>query len=268
MALLDDGDEVIVPTPAWVSYPDLVALAGGRPVPCPTRAEDGYRLRAEDLERAITPRTRLLWINSPSNPTGAVYTAAELKALGEVLRKHPRIVIASDDMYEHILLDGSKFVNILNVCPELYGQTVTMNGVSKAYSMTGWRIGYCGGPQELIEAMENVQSHSTSNPTSISQYAAEAALTEEVIVVGYLITRFQQFRASQAGAIGLSALLRGSYHLYQGWGGFAGNVALGILFGLIFVRTRRTWPIVIAHFLLDVGAGAGYILFRDHLPGA
>jgi aspartate aminotransferase len=144
------------------------------------------------LKNAITPKSRLLWLNSPSNPTGATYTAEELKALGAVLRQHPNIVIASDDMYEHILLDGSKFVNIVNVCPDLYDQTVVMNGVSKAYAMTGWRIGYCGGPQELIEAMENVQSHSTSNPASISQFAAETALSGDQSCIQPMVKAFAE----------------------------------------------------------------------------
>ena len=192
MALLDAGDEAIIPAPYWVSYPDMAMMADGKPVFVSAGIEQGFRITAAQLEKAITPRSRLLWINSPSNPTGAVYTAAELGALGEVLRKHPRIVIASDDMYEHILLDGSKFVNLLNVCPDLYARTVTMNGVSKAYAMTGWRIGYCGGPQELIEAMENVQSHSTSNPTSISQYAAEAALTGDQACIDPMVAAFKE----------------------------------------------------------------------------
>jgi aspartate aminotransferase len=192
MALLNPGDEALIPAPYWVSYPDMAMMADGKPVFIPTGIEQGFKITAQQLERAITPRSRLLWLNSPSNPTGAVYNAAELKALGEVLRKHPRIVIASDDMYEHILLDGSKFVNILNVCPDLYPQTVTMNGVSKAYAMTGWRIGYCGGPQELIEAMENVQSHSTSNPTSISQYAAEAALNGDQSTIDPMAAAFKE----------------------------------------------------------------------------
>ncbi len=192
MALLDSGDEAIVPAPYWVSYPDMAMMADAKPMFVHAGIEQGFRITASQLEKAITPRTRLMWINSPSNPTGAVYTAAELSALGEVLRKHPRIVIASDDMYEHILLDGSKFVNILNVCPDLYPRTVTMNGVSKAYAMTGWRIGYCGGPQELIEAMENVQSHSTSNPTSISQYAAEAALTGDQSCIDPMAAAFKE----------------------------------------------------------------------------
>ena len=192
MALLNPGDEAIVPAPFWVSYPDMAMMADAKPVFIQAGIEQGFKITAQQLERAITSRSRLIWINSPSNPTGAVYTADELRALGEVLRKHPRIVIATDDMYEHILLDGSKFVNILNVCPDLYPRTVTMNGVSKAYSMTGWRIGYCGGPQELIEAMENVQSHSTSNPTSISQYAAEAALNGDQSCIEPMVAAFKE----------------------------------------------------------------------------
>ena len=192
MALLNPGDEAIVPAPFWVSYPDMAQMADGKPVFIHAGIEQGFKITPQQLERAITPRSRLIWINSPSNPTGAVYTPDELRGLGEVLRKHPNIVIATDDMYEHILLDGSKFVNILNVCPDLYNRTVTMNGVSKAYSMTGWRIGYCGGPQELIEAMENVQSHSTSNPTSISQYAAEAALNGDQSCIDPMVVAFKE----------------------------------------------------------------------------
>jgi aspartate aminotransferase len=192
MALLNPGDEAIIPAPYWVSYPDMAMMADGKPVFISAGIEQGFKITAQQLERAITPKSRLLWINSPSNPTGAVYTGAELEALGVVLRKHPQIVIASDDMYEHILLDGSKFVSILNVCPDLYSRTVSMNGVSKAYSMTGWRIGYCGGPQELIEAMENVQSHSTSNPASISQYAAEAALTGDQSCIDPMVAAFKE----------------------------------------------------------------------------
>jgi aspartate aminotransferase len=192
MALLNEGDEAIIPAPYWVSYPDMAQMASAKPVFIQTGIEQGFKITPIQLKNAITPKTRLVWINSPSNPTGAVYTADELKALGDVLRQHPRIVIATDDMYEHILLDGSKFVNILNVCPDLYPQTVTMNGVSKAYSMTGWRIGYCGGPQELIEAMENVQSHSTSNPASISQYAAEAALTGDQSNIDMMVKAFKE----------------------------------------------------------------------------
>jgi len=190
LALLNPGDEVIIPAPYWVSYPDMAMMADGKPVFVKAGIEQGYKITPAQLEKAITPATRLIFINSPSNPSGAVYTLDELRGLGEVLRKHPRIVIASDDMYEHVLLDGSKFVNILTACPDLYDRTVVENGVSKAYSMTGWRIGYCGGPQELIEAMENVQSHSTSNPTSISQYAAEAALNGDQSCIRPMVQAF------------------------------------------------------------------------------
>jgi len=175
-AFLNDGDEAIIPAPYWVSYPDMVILAGGKPVIVPCGIEQGFKLTAAQLSAAITPRTKLVVINSPSNPTGAVYTLSELAALGEVLKRHPKVLIASDDMYEHVMLGDTSFANILNACPELYPQTILLNGVSKAYSMTGWRIGYAAGPERLIKAMENIQSQSTSNPTSISQVAAEAAL--------------------------------------------------------------------------------------------
>ncbi|ASJ24445.1 pyridoxal phosphate-dependent aminotransferase [Laribacter hongkongensis] len=175
-AYINDGDEVIIPAPYWVSYPDMTILAGGVPVVVECGIEQGYKLSPAQLEAAITPKTRMLVINSPSNPTGAVYTLEELKALGDVLKKHPNILVASDDMYEHVMLGDTKFYNILNACPELKEQVIVLNGVSKAYSMTGWRIGYAAGPQKLIKAMENIQSQSTSNPTSISQVAAQAAL--------------------------------------------------------------------------------------------
>ncbi|WP_269533919.1 pyridoxal phosphate-dependent aminotransferase [Chitinimonas sp. BJYL2] len=175
-AYINEGDEVIIPAPYWVSYPDMVILAEGKPVILECGIEQGYKLSPAQLAAAITPRTKMLVINSPSNPTGAVYTLDELKALGEVLKKHPNILIASDDMYEHVMLGSTTFANVLNACPELYPQTILLNGVSKAYSMTGWRIGYAAGPEVLIKAMENIQSQSTSNPTSISQVAAEAAL--------------------------------------------------------------------------------------------
>ena len=192
LALLNPGDEVIIPAPYWVSYPDMAVVAGAKPVFIEAGIEQGFKITAAQLEAAITQKSRLVFINSPSNPSAAVYTLEELKALGEVLRKHPRIVIASDDMYEQILLDGSKFANILNACPDLYDRTVVENGVSKAYSMTGWRIGYCGGPAELIEAMENMQSHSTSNPTSIAQYAAEAALNGDQSCIEPMVKAFRE----------------------------------------------------------------------------
>jgi aspartate aminotransferase len=175
-AYINPGDEVIIPAPYWVSYPDMVLLAEGKPIVVECGIEQGYKLMPGQLAAAITPKTKLLVINSPSNPTGAVYTLAELKALGEVLKHHPNVLIATDDMYEHILLGDTSFHNILNACPELYERTIVLNGVSKAYSMTGWRIGYAAGPAKLIKAMENIQSQSTSNPSSISQVAAEMAL--------------------------------------------------------------------------------------------
>jgi aspartate aminotransferase len=179
MALLDPGDEVIVPAPYWVSYPDMALLADGVPVTPYAGPEQNYKITARQLEAAITPKTRLLLINSPCNPTGAAYTAAEWRALGEVLLRHPRIVIGTDDMYEKIYWGSEPFTSLLTVVPELYDRTVTINGVSKAYAMTGWRIGYCGGPRELITAMNTIQGQSTSNPASMSQRAAVAALNGE-----------------------------------------------------------------------------------------
>ncbi|WP_101676160.1 pyridoxal phosphate-dependent aminotransferase [Alloalcanivorax mobilis] len=192
LALLNDGDEAIIPAPYWVSYPDMVKVAGGVPVVLETDVDSRFKITAEQLEQAITPKTRLFVINSPSNPSGMAYTQDELAALGEVLKKHPEIVIATDDMYEHILWTGQPFVNIVNACPELYDRTVVMNGVSKAYSMTGWRIGYVGGPQKLVAAMKKVQSQSTSNPASISQAAAEAALAGDQKCVADMVKAFKE----------------------------------------------------------------------------
>ena len=176
LALLNEGDEVIIPAPYWVSYPDMVLVADGKPVIITTTQEQRFKITPAQLEEAITHRTRLVVINSPSNPTGVAYTLDELKALAEVLKKFPNVLIATDDMYEHIRFNDQPFVNILNAAPELYDRTIVLNGVSKAYSMTGWRIGYAAGPVKLINAMKKVQSQSTSNPTSISQVAAQAAL--------------------------------------------------------------------------------------------
>ena len=176
VATLNPGDEVVVPTPYWVSYPDMVLLAGGEPVFAATSAETDFKLRPEDLEAAITPRTRWLILNSPSNPSGAAYRVEELQALADVLLRHPHVWVLTDDMYEHLLFDGLKFATIAAQEPRLYDRTLTMNGVSKAYAMTGWRIGYAAGPEALIKAMAKVESQSTSNPASISQYAAVEAL--------------------------------------------------------------------------------------------
>ncbi len=175
-ALLNPGDEVIIPAPYWVSYPDIVMLADGKPVIVEGDQSQAFKITPHQLEAAITANTRLVVLNSPSNPTGKAYSRAELAALGEVLLQHPDVVVTTDDIYEHIVWSEEGFCNILNACPELYERTLVMNGVSKAYSMTGWRIGYTGGPAEVIKGMKKVQSQSTSNPTSIAQVAAQAAL--------------------------------------------------------------------------------------------
>ena len=192
-ALLDPGDEVIIPAPYWVSYPDMALLAGAQPVFIKASDDQRFKITAPQLAGAITSQTRLVVINSPSNPTGMAYAADELAELAEVLAEHPRIVIATDDMYEHIRWDSSTpFVNILNVRPDLYDRTIVLNGVSKAYSMTGWRIGYAGGPAELIKAMKKVQSQSTSNPTSIAQVAAQAALDGPQDFIRVMVTAFEE----------------------------------------------------------------------------
>ncbi len=177
MATLNEGDEVIVPAPFWVSYPDMVALAGGTAVELATTAGHGYKMSPEALEAAITPRTKWLIFNSPSNPSGAAYTRGEIAGLTEVLKRHPHVWVMTDDMYEHLVYDDFAFTTVAQVEPELYDRTLTVNGVSKAYCMTGWRIGYAGGPADLVKAMATIQSQSTSNPSSISQHAALAALT-------------------------------------------------------------------------------------------
>jgi aspartate aminotransferase len=176
MATLNPGDEVICIAPYWVSYPDIVLLAGAKPVVVETRMEDGFRLTPEALEAAITPKTKWLVLNQPCNPTGACYTRDQLKALTDVLMRHPQVWVLADDMYEHLVFGGFKFHTIAEVEPGLYDRTLTMNGVSKAYSMTGWRIGYCGGPELLIKAMSKLQSQMASNPASISQWASVEAL--------------------------------------------------------------------------------------------
>jgi aspartate aminotransferase len=213
LAVINAGDEVIIPAPYWVSYPDIVIIAEGKPVIVEAGIEQGFKLTPAQLEAAITPKTKMLVINSPSNPSGAVYTLEDLQALGEVLRKHPQILIATDDMYEHIALTDAKFVNILDACPDLYDRTMVLNGVSKAYAMTGWRIGYAAGPENIITAMENVQSQSTSNPTSISQVAAEAALNGDQGCITPMLAAFRErhvFVVDALNAIpGVSCIMAG-----------------------------------------------------------
>jgi len=192
LAVLNPGDEVIVPAPYWVSYADIALVAEAKPVVINCGIEQGFKLLPAQLEAAITPKTKLFMINSPSNPTGAVYTLDELKALGEVLKRHPHVLVATDDMYEHVNLSGEKFVNILNAAPEIKDRCIVLNGVSKAYSMTGWRIGYAAGPEAIIKAMEILQSQSTSNPTSISQVAAQAALDGDQSCIEPMLNAFRE----------------------------------------------------------------------------
>lgn len=192
MAVLGPGHEAIIPAPYWVSYPDMVLLADGTPVIVPAGAAQGYKISPAQLEAAITPRTRLVFLNSPSNPTGAAYSRAELMALGEVLGAHPRIVIATDDIYEHIWWGPEPFCSLVTACPTLRDRTVTINGVSKSHAMTGWRIGYCGGPDVLIAAMSKIQGQSTSNPCSVSQEAARIALTGDQSVVADMRAAFRE----------------------------------------------------------------------------
>jgi aspartate aminotransferase len=192
MAVLDPGDEVVIPAPYWVSYPDMVGLADGRPVIVPTGPAEGYRMSPAQLEAAITPRTRLLILCSPSNPTGAAYPRADLAALGEVLLRHPRVLVCTDDMYEKIWWADEPFSTIAQVVPGLQGRTITVNGCSKAYAMTGWRIGYCGGPREIVTAMATVQGQSTSNPCSVSQKAAIAALQGDQDCVARMCAAYRE----------------------------------------------------------------------------
>jgi aspartate aminotransferase len=200
-ALLNPGDEVVIPAPYWVSYPDMALLADGVPVTVFAGANQGYKITPAQLEAALTPRTRLFILNSPSNPTGAAYTRAELVALGAVLARHPQVVIGTDDMYEHIWWGPEPFSSLVTACPELYPRTVTINGVSKSYAMTGWRIGYCGGPKELVTAMATIQGQSTSNPCSVSQKAATAALNGDQRCVVEMNKAFKERHDYIVGAL-------------------------------------------------------------------
>jgi aspartate aminotransferase len=228
LATLDDGDEVIIPAPYWVSYPDMVRLAGGVPVTVSCPEEDDFLLTAKALRAAITPRTRWLILNSPSNPTGAGYSAAHLKALAEVLLEFPRVFVMTDDMYEHIRYDGWEFATIAAVEPRLLDRTLTCNGVSKAYSMTGWRIGFAGGPADLIKAMATLQSQSTSNPSSVSQAAAVAALNGPMDFLAQRNETFRQRRDLCLDAFnaidGLSCVKPvGAFYLFPSCAGMIGR---------------------------------------------
>lgn len=192
LATLNPGDEAVIPAPYWVSYPDMVKIAEGTPVILETTQQTRFKITPEQLDNAINAKTRLVVLNSPSNPTGVAYSRSELEAIGKVLLKHPHVMIATDDMYEHILWNDEPFTNIVNACPELYDRTFVLNGVSKAYSMTGWRIGYAAGPAPIIAAMKKIQSQSTSNPASISQAAATEALNGPQDCVGEMVTEFKK----------------------------------------------------------------------------
>lgn len=228
MCTVEAGGEVIVPAPYWVSYPDIVLLAGGLPVIVPTTVESGFKLQPADLEKAITPRTRWLVINAPNNPSGATYTRDELLGLAEVLRRHPHVWIMTDDIYEHILYDGRSFLTMAQVAPDLKSRTLTMNGVSKAYAMTGWRIGYAGAPAELVKAMTKLQSQSTSNPSSISQAAAQEALSGPQAVVAERTRVFQQRRDALVGWLnampGISCHVpEGAFYVFPSCAGLLGR---------------------------------------------
>ena len=230
VASVEAGDEVIVPAPYWVSYPDVVQFAGGTPVIVAAGPEHGYKLTPAMLEAAITPRTKWLILNSPSNPTGAAYTAAELKALGEVLERHPHVWIFADDMYEHIVYDDFQFATIAQVCPSLYERTLTVNGCSKAYAMTGWRIGFAGGAPWLIKAMAKLQSQSTSNPCSIAQAAATAALNGDQ---SFLAERNAAFKSRRDLVVGMlnqtdgitCPTPEGAFYVYPEVSGLIGRTA-------------------------------------------
>jgi aspartate aminotransferase len=228
MATLNPGDEVVIPAPYWVSYPDMALLAGGVPVIVACPEESGFKLRPEDLDAAITPRTRWLILNSPSNPTGAAYTAAELKALTEVLLRHPQVWVLSDDIYEHLVYDGFEFRTAAAIEPALRPRCLTMNGVAKAYAMTGWRIGYGGGPKELIKAIAIIQSQSTSNPCSISQAAAVAALNGPQGFMAEWVATFKQRRDLVVDLLNQAPGLRchrpeGAFYVYPSCAGMIGR---------------------------------------------
>ncbi|MEH3035313.1 MAG: pyridoxal phosphate-dependent aminotransferase [Sphingomonas adhaesiva] len=232
VASLDAGDEVIVPAPYWVSYPDVVQFAGATPVIVPAGAEFGYKLTPAMLEAAITPRTKWLILNSPSNPTGAAYTVDELRALGEVLERHPHVWIFADDMYEHIVYDDFRFATIAEVCPSLYERTLTVNGCSKAYAMTGWRIGFAAGAPWLIKAMAKLQSQSTSNPCSIAQAAAVAALNGDQSFLKERAAAFQKRRDLVVrmlnDAEGIDCPMpEGAFYVYPGVAGVIGRTTPG-----------------------------------------
>ena len=230
VATLNPGDEVIVPAPYWVSYPDMVLLAGGEPVAVTGLEADGFKLRPDVLEAAITPRTKWLILNSPSNPTGAAYTRAELEALAEVLRRHSHVWVLTDDMYEHLVYGDFEYTTIAQIAPDLYDRTLTVNGVSKAYAMTGWRIGYAGGPKPLIDLMRKVASQTTSNPSSISQWAAVEALNGPQDFIAERGAAFEKRRDLVVSMLNQASGIRcpnpeGAFYVYPSIEGLMGRTA-------------------------------------------
>ena len=228
MALLDPGDEAVIPAPYWVSYPDMVLLAGGEPVTVVGHEADGFKLKPEALEAAITPRTKWLILNSPSNPTGAAYTGAELEGLAAVLRCHPQVWVMTDDMYEHLIYGDFDYKTIAQVAPDLYERTLTVNGVSKAYAMTGWRIGYGGGPKPLIDLMRKVAGQTTSNPSSISQWAAVEALNGPQDFIAERATHFEARRDLVVSMLNQATGIRcatpeGAFYVYPSIEGLIGK---------------------------------------------
>ena len=254
MATLDPGDEVIIPAPYWVSYPDMVVLAEGTPVIVPCTAENGFKLQPQDLEAAITPKTKWIILNSPSNPTGAAYTRADMKKVTDVLVRHPHVWILTDDMYEHLVYDGFQFCTPAQIEPSLYDRTLTMNGVSKAYAMTGWRIGYAGGPEELIKGIAKVQSQSTSNPSSVSQAAAVEALNGRQ---NFIAENNEIFKARRDmvvemlnAADGIDCLTpEGAFYVYPSVAGTLGKSTPG-------GKTIRTDEDFVTYILEDFGVAA------------
>ena len=227
-ATVQRGDEVVIPSPYWVSYPDMVLLNGGTPVPVACLPENGYKLQPADLEAAITPRTKWLVLNSPCNPSGAAYTMRELQALGEVLLRHPHVWVLTDDVYEHLFYDGFEFATMAQAVPELHARTLTVNGVSKAFAMTGWRIGYAGGPRELIKAMAKLQSQSTSNPSAVSQAAALEALTGPMDFLDGWRAAYAERRNLVVGRLNAIAGLhcptpQGAFYVYPSCAGLIGK---------------------------------------------
>jgi len=248
MAVMNPGERAIIPAPYWVSYPDMVKLAEGTPVIVPTTAAAGFKITAAQLDEVLCHRCKILFLNSPSNPTGMAYSAEELKAIGNVVRKHPELIVATDDMYEKILFDGKEFVTFAQVNPDLKGQTVTLSGVSKAYCMTGWRIGFCAGPNLIIKAMTKIQGQSTSNPNSIAQKAALAALTGPTDELEKMVATYEIRRTWLVNAInaipGMNAITPdGAFYVFPSVEAWIGRTTPSGI--------KLTDDVVICEWLLD-----------------